>query len=198
MGWDSYKTFGLRRWWLEDFLLRGEEFFQNNTLGPQQIIAFKRYLKHSELITSKGKLTPLYYQVKEIFEKKGNTVWLVVWFYLCKNSELFKWYVETFPWKFEFTKKLLEEKLKEQFRLSDRTVKNSINALINTFKTAPLGNWFGTPLGKNKFLKKGTPVVDREIIKLILERENINISKGYGLFYTVFGLDKEVYITVVV
>ena len=198
MGWDSYKTFGLRRHWLEDFLLRGKEFFQNNTLGPQQIKAFKRYLKHSELISSKGELTPLYFRVREIFEKKGDTAWLVVWFYLCKNSELFKWYVETFPWNFEFTKNLLEEKLKEQFHLSERTAKNSINALINTFKTSPLGNWFGIPLGRDKFLKKGTPTVDGEVIKLILEREDIETSKGFELFHTVFGIDGEGYIAAVV
>ena len=198
MGLNSYITFGLRRHWLEDFLLRGEEFFLNHTLGPQQIKAFKRYLKHSELITPRGELTPLYFQVKEIFEKKGDVAWLIVWFYLCKNSELFKWYVETFPWNFEFTKLLLEEKLRTQFHLKERTAKNSINALINTFKTSPLGNWFGTPLGRDRFLKKGIPTVDGEIIKLILERENLDPSKGFELFQTVFGMDGEGYITAMV
>jgi len=71
MRFNSYITFGLRRHWLEDFLLRAEEFFPNHTLGPQQIKAFKRYLKPSELITPKGELVPLYFQVKEIFEKKA-------------------------------------------------------------------------------------------------------------------------------
>ncbi len=198
MGLDAYRTFGLRRNWLEDFLLRGEEFFQNHTLGPEQIKAFKRYLKHSELITSKGELTPLYFRVREIFERKGTPAWLVVWFYLCKNSELFRWYVGTFPWNVELTKTQLVEKLTEQFHLRERTAKNSINALINTFKTSPLGEWFGKPLGRDKFLKKGTPVVDGEVMKLIVERENIDPAKGFELFHTVFGVDREGYILGVV
>jgi len=82
--------------------------------------------------------------------------------------------------------------------LKERTAKNSINALINTFKTSPLGNWFGKPLGRDRFLKKGIPTVDGEIIKLILERENLDPSKGFELFQTVFGMDGEGYITAMV
>jgi phosphoadenosine phosphosulfate reductase len=156
---NRYFTFGLRKPWLESFLERGAEWFVTNTLGSEQKKAMNNYLFDSELIDKKKNPTALFNILSKLLDKEPETVWQVVWVNLCIHSDLFKWYVTEIPWGKVWQKDELVEKLTEK-GIAQRTARNAINALTNTFETSPLGNWFGKFAGKNKrdkrYYKAGT------------------------------------------
>ncbi|MCM8783058.1 MAG: hypothetical protein NC909_01490 [Candidatus Omnitrophica bacterium] len=87
----KYGTFGIRKEGMVNFLSRGKEFFESNSLGPKQIEAFVYYLRDTELIDKKLNLTELFSILKEIFKKEGGyskVLWGVIWINLCFNSPL--------------------------------------------------------------------------------------------------------------
>ena len=51
--------------WVRDFYERGDEFFQNNSLGPMQISMFKRFLSDAQL-AEKNKVTEFMLLTKRI------------------------------------------------------------------------------------------------------------------------------------
>lgn len=141
-GLGRYMNFGFRGVWLEG-LFRGREYWlENNTLGPYQKISFARHLKDAELIDKNKNLTELFYKLSKIYEKEPQAVWQIIWVNLCVNSPLYKWYVEEIPWGYAWKKEELVKKLCEK-GFKERTARNAINALTNTFENSPLGEWFG-------------------------------------------------------
>ncbi len=144
-GIDKYSTFGLRQQWLEEFFDFGEEWFENNNLGPRQIPAVNNWLFEANLITdTKNKqITPLAKDLKEIYEKSPYFVWGVIWTNLYYNSKVIKWYCDNIDWNTRLSREDLLEKIMESFPdLSKGTLKNATDAMINTFKNSPLNEAF--------------------------------------------------------
>jgi len=139
---DRYNTFGLRRNWLENFLEKGKDWLIDNTLGPKQKDAISKYLLDAELIDNKKNLTDSFKFLSQLFTKDLKSVWQIVWINLCINSDLFNWYVTEIPWGRSWKKDELVTLLKEK-GAAERTARNAINALTNTFESSPLGEWFG-------------------------------------------------------
>ncbi len=170
---DRYSTFGLREQWLDGFLINGESWFIENTLGPKQKNAMYRYLKEAEIIDEKKRITPLGETLSQLYRFKPELVWQVVWVNLCINSDLFRWYVRTFSWGERLSKKELVERLSAE-GVKERTAKNAINSVTNTFMTSPLGRWFGEVLKADRkevlLLKKGTDDIDIFAIAYTLYR----------------------------
>ena len=152
---NRYYTFGLRKPWLEGFLEGGRDWFINNTLGPEQKKAMNNYLLDSELIDRKKNPTELFELLSKLFYKDRDTVWQVVWVNLCINSDLFRWYVQNIPWGKKWTKDELVNLL-ERFGVKERTAKNAINSLTNTFENSPFGEWFTKKENKKEFFKLGS------------------------------------------
>ncbi len=152
---DRYNTFGLRKPWLEGFLEGGRDWFANNTLGPKQKEAMNRYLLDSGLIDKKKNLTELFEVLSKLFYKDRDTVWQVIWVNLCINSDLFRWYVQNIPWGKKWAKEELVNLL-EKFGVKERTAKNAINSLTNTFENSPFGEWFTKKENKKEFFKSGS------------------------------------------
>lgn len=162
---DRYATFGLREPWLEGFLVNREGWIIENNLGPKQKSAVYKYLKDSELIDEKKHITPLGEILSELYRFRRELVWQVVWVNLCVNSDLFRWYVQTVAWGERVSKKELVERLSAE-GVNERTAKNAVNSLINTFASSPLGKWFGNIIKSDKrnkpelILKKGSEEID--------------------------------------
>ena len=151
---NRYFTFGLRRPWLESFLEKGQEWFIDNTLGPDQRKAMYNYLFDADLIDKKKHITNLFEILSKLLHKDPDTVWQIIWVNLCINSDLFRWYAQEIPWGKVWTKEELISAL-EKKGIAKRTAQNAINALTNTFETSPLGNWFGVKESNRTYLKKG-------------------------------------------
>jgi len=182
---DRYRTFGLRKHWLEDFLYRLEDWFSNNTLGPVQYQAMKRYLKDANLIDEKGNITSLAKKLSELYRNDKEGVWQIIWLNLCTNSELFKFYCFEIPWGKVWTKGELAEKITQK-GYSQRTAINAVNALTNTFESSPLGEWFGKKVGKREYLKQGLKTLNLNALKYALE----SVGEDEEKFSKIFGMNK--------
>ncbi len=201
---NRYFTFGLRKPWLESFLERGSEWFTNNTLGPDQKKAMYNYLYDTELTDKEKNLTELFEILTKLFYKDPNTVWQVVWVNLCINSDLFRWYVQEIPWNKSWTKEELVALLEEK-GAKNRTAKNSVNALANTFENSPLGNWFGKKKNKKTFYKAGTNEISLWALGYALYRlkelkdwKGTSVREIYSLKnagpYVWFGISKDSFV----
>jgi len=151
---NRYYTFGLRTIWLEDFLNKGQEWLLNNTLGPDQRKAMYNYLYDTGLIDRDKNLTEIFHILSKLLNKDRNLVWQVLWVNLCINSQLFRWYTEEVKWGTRWNKKELVNILTQK-GVAERTAKNSINSLTNTFENSPLGRWFGLKIEKETYEKVG-------------------------------------------
>lgn len=141
-GIDRYSSFGLREEWLDEFFEYGDNWLENNGLGTKQVMAVKNWLIDAQLIDSNKKLTNLGSNLREIYKKDSNFVWGVIWVNLYYNSKVINWYCDTINWGRILSKNDLLEFIKETYDLSEGTLKNAIDAMINTFKTSPLGDSF--------------------------------------------------------
>ena len=110
MGYDRYRTFGLRREWLENFLSDGFEWLYRCSLGPYQKKALLNYLKDAWIIDADD-FTDIGEYIAKLMNKDKETAWQAVWVNLCLNSDLFRWYVNTVKWGETFTKEKLVRKL---------------------------------------------------------------------------------------
>lgn len=143
-GIDKYSTFGLREEWLEEFLEYGNEWLDNNSLGPKQIPAVTSWLSEANLIDQKTKkTTKLAEELKIIFMDDPNFVWGVIWINLYHGSNIVRWYCDNIEWGNNIAKEELLERLMDSYPdLSKGTLNNPLSALINTFDNSPLNDMF--------------------------------------------------------
>ena len=161
-GIDKYSTFGLRQEWLEEFLDYGNDWSDNQSLGPKQIPAVTNWLIEAELMVHKTKeITELGRDLKEIYGTDPLFVWGVIWVNLYYNSKVVGWYCDNIDWGTRFSKDALLATIMESFPdLSKGTLNNAISALINMFDNSPLGD----ELNLGIIEKKGRAVksIDKE------------------------------------
>lgn len=141
-GVDKYSTFGLREEWLTAFFDQMDEWFDGYAdLGPRQIPAMLNWLREAELVDSKEKkVTELANLLKPIYETNPLIVWQIIWINLSFNSTIANWYVNNVKPEMQLSKPELVELLKEEYpTLKGATLKNPIDALVNTFCNSPLG-----------------------------------------------------------
>ncbi len=183
---DKYRTFGLREIWLESFLYRPDVWLEENTLGPEQIKAFKRYMKDAELIDERGNLTPLAWKMSELYAEDKDAVWQIVWLNLSLNSPLFNFYCSEVPWKSTWTKDKLVSLIKGK-GYAERTARNAVNALVNTFENSPLGEWFGKKVEKSKYSKEALSNLSLYALKYALNK----LGERAEAFERIFGMDNQ-------
>lgn len=141
-GISAYGTFGLRDEWLNEFFINSEEFWSNNSLGKKQIPSFKSWLKDSEVIDTKGKMTPLGNLLSQMYQDMPDIVWEIIWINLTYNSPLIKWFVNNIKTGTVYSKKILQSIYEEQYSEGYTTFKYSLDALYNTMLSSPIGSSF--------------------------------------------------------
>jgi phosphoadenosine phosphosulfate reductase len=141
-GIDKYSTFGIREEWLNEFFIFGDEWLDNNNLGPKQVQAMIRWLVDALLLEPKTKKTSQLEQyLKEIYKNKPLFVWQVIFNNLYYNSPVVKWYCDEFEWNTITNKGEMKEKICLSYpNLSKGTLSNPIDAMINMFDNSPLGD----------------------------------------------------------
>ncbi len=142
-GIDRYSTFGLREEWLTSFFDLLDDWFSENSrlLGPKQIPAMLNWLREAELVDLKEKkVTELAKILKPVYASNPLLVWQIIWTNLSFNSSIVNWYVTATKNDIKYTKNELVELLKEDYpNLKGATLKNPVDALVNTFVNSPLG-----------------------------------------------------------
>ena len=157
-GIDKYSTFGMREEWLKSFFIYGNKWLESNNLGNKQVMATLHWLTDAELIDTKTKeITQLRIHLKNIQLKEYLFAWAIFWTNIYYNSPVVKWYVDTLDWGNVFTKKELKEKIRQFYpHLSEGTLSNPVDAMVNMFDNSPLGEkmGIGTLEKKGKAVKK--------------------------------------------
>lgn len=141
-GVDRYSTFGLRAEWLSSFFELLNDWFDGyEGLGPKQIPAMINWLREAELVDSDEKLvTDLAKMLKPVYATNPLLVWQIIWINLAFNSSIVNWYVNNTKADYAYSKAELVELLKEEYpNLKGATLKNPVDALVNTFTNSPLG-----------------------------------------------------------
>lgn len=141
---------GLRENWLKKYFATSETFFDNDDhgLNPRyQIPPFINWLREACILSEGDKtITELGAKMQASFSGNAEAVWEIIFINLTENSEIAKWYSSTIEYNRQYTKQELEIILQNSFpSLKDRTLKNPLNSLLNTFKESPLGK--NVPVG---------------------------------------------------
>ena len=140
---DRYKNFGLKTEWVDMYLSDRDDFWtSNNGLNPNyQIPALKSWLKDAEIIDDKNNITPLGELLSTIRENNPTLVWEIIWINLSYNSFIVNWYAKSIKKGMQFSSKLLEELLINQFpAYKSKTVHNAVYQLLRTLKESPIGD----------------------------------------------------------
>lgn len=218
-GVDRYSTFGLREEWLTSFFDLMDEWFEKNSklLGSKQIPAMLNWLREAELVDLKEKkVTELAKLLQLIYGSNPLLVWQIIWTNLTFNSSIVKWYVTATKTDIKYSKNELVELLKEEYpNLKGATLKNPVDALVNTFSNSPLGStdMYREDSLKVGFLEKkgatvtsiqryGTSKISQIVVAYSLyknaeinEMYELTVSdiyeKGYMGVYNIFNMDSE-------
>ena len=135
---------GLREAWLKKYFSSHETFFNDDShgLNPRyQIPPFINWIREAGILEETTKtLSETGNILRGYFSSDANSVWEIIFINLTENSEIAKWYFSTIDFGRNYTKQELEIMLQDSFPdLKDRTLKNPLNSLLNTFKESPLG-----------------------------------------------------------
>ena len=136
--------------WVRDFFDQGNDFWEFNGLGPNQVPMFKRFLREAGLIDEQNKTTDLF----EIAIKLGwenSTVWGLIVANLAYNTQ-FKWYINNFDIGYYYEREKVSELL-----IAEGVSKNDATSIINAYKRfceLPIG----TGIGWGSVLDKGRQI----------------------------------------
>jgi hypothetical protein len=131
--------------WLTKYFRSYQTFFDNDShgLNPRyQIPPFINWLRDANILNSGNKTISEFGEfLASLFGKNPNSVWELIYINLCENSEICRWFHSSITFDTPYTKQELEICLQNAYpTLMDRTLKNPLNSLLNTFKESPLGS----------------------------------------------------------
>lgn len=136
--------------WVRDFFDQGNDFWEFNGLGPNQVPMFKRFLRESGLIDEQNKTTDLY-DIALRYGWENNLVWGLIVSNLAYNTQ-FKWYINNFDIGYYYERDKVSELL-----IAEGVSKNDATSIINAYKRfceLPIG----TGLGWGSVLEKGRQI----------------------------------------
>ena len=136
---------GMRERWVQSYFNNYETFFDNNNhgLNPKyQIPPFINWLRESLILSQEGKnITEAGLCLANAYKTRPQIVWEIIFVGLCENSEICNWYHSSIGYSHTYTREEIDILLQESFPdLQDRTLRNPMNSLLNTFKESPLGS----------------------------------------------------------
>lgn len=136
---------GLRESWLKKYFSNYENFFNDDShgLNPRyQIPPFINWIREAGILQEVSKsISEMGKLLQSHFSANTNAVWEIIFINLTENSEITKWFFSEVDYGKNFTKQELEIMIQNSYPdLKDRTLKNPLNSLLNTFKESPLGS----------------------------------------------------------
>lgn len=137
----KYGTFGIHQEWVDQYLTDPSSFWNDNFLGVKQIPSFKAWLKDSEIVDDKVKLTPFGELCVDVNKENSTLLWEIIYINLVYNSPLVKWYSSAVNFNSETSRKDLDRLAIEYFQQTFKktTITYAVQALLQTFKYSPIG-----------------------------------------------------------
>lgn len=170
---------GLREIWLKKYFERYNSFFDDDShgLNPRyQIPPFINWIREARILNQTDKSISDFGKILAAsFEANNLAVWEIIFINLTENSEIAKWFFVSVPFNQNLTKQELEIMIQDAYPdLKDRTLKNPLNSLLNTFKESPLGK--DIPVGVYTMVDKKPGVIRRPHNELSL------VAAAYSLY----------------
>lgn len=135
MSYNSFANHAPKYDWISDFVDKGQSFWDDNTLGPNQVPMFKKFLKACGIISIDNKLTKIYDLLKNEGLDNPST-WGLILSNFAYNEQC-KWYINNMPIGLEFKRDSIAEMLRDA-----GVSKGDSTSIINAFKRfceLPLG-----------------------------------------------------------
>ncbi len=178
MNLDRYNSFGLQSNWLDDFLSNCDNYFEiENGLHPKkQVPALRNWLREARLLSlsdsTPSELTEIIIK-NRVFPNNMELLWELIWTNLAVASPICSLFVQLVEFGCPISKKEIINKIVERDNsLSERTVKNAVDAFVNLIVKSPLHEFlFNVEM-------KGRVVTSIERIKYV---PNV-ATLGYALF----------------
>jgi len=135
---NRYWGFGILEEWILGFISNPDDWLFNNQLGPIQFKAMKNWLKDSELLDEKLKVTELYETIKG---RDKELIFSIMWINLCKNSEVCKWFssLDYGYYKRETINDILQNEYSD---INKRGRNDALLSLLKTLTATPLSTHF--------------------------------------------------------
>lgn len=205
---------GMRSGWVEKYFATHETFFDNNDhgLNPKyQIPPFINWLREALILDTNGKdITECGLYMANAFGVKPQSVWEIIYIGLCENSEICNWFQGSINFNHSYSREELDIILQDSYpELQDRTLRNPLNSLLNTFKESPLGSTI--PIGvmtkeKNKVIVTRQPHFDISLVAVAYslfryaekqKRYSLTVSEFYDEtqregVYRQFGIQRDI------
>lgn len=157
--------------WVREFFELKNDFWEMNSLGPNQVPAFKRFLRESELIDKDTKATSL----TDLVENLGwesSASWGLIVSNFAYNTQ-FHWYIENMEPGVFYQRENISDLL-----IEEGVSKNDSTSIINAFKRfceLPIG----TVLGWGCVIDKGRQIES-------LSRMKSSISDNTVVLYSIY------------
>lgn len=167
---NSFANHAPKTEWVRDFFEQGNDYWEFNGLGPNQVSMFKRFLKEAGLIDDKANTT-LLFDVASVLGWDSNAMWALIVSNLAYNTQ-FRWYIENFDVGNFYTRDLVVDLL-----MAEGVSKNDSTSIINAYKRfceLPIG----TSLSWGSVLENG-----RQIDSLV--RTSCYISDNRTVLYSI-------------
>lgn len=194
--------------WVREFFDLKNDFWEMNSLGPNQVPLFKRFLRECELIDKNTKITKLV-NLLNLIGWGNNTSWGLIIANLAYNTQ-FHWYIDNMETGVFYQRENIRDLL-----MDEGVSKNDSTSIINAFKRfceLPIGTVLGwgcviengrqiDSMSRMKCTLSDITVILYSIFKFAekcndfreftlasmmndgIERDGINPAKIYGLDY---------------
>lgn len=151
----GYQTRGFRQDWLELFFdyNAGTEFWGNDRMGPNMFLAFKTWLRDSNLIVGD---TPTEICLKLLNLGSDSLItWGIIWCNLAYVSPLVNWFITNLTIGIEYDNASLHISLGDSY--SKPVKESAIKSIKETLKASPIGNEWG--MGMAHCNMKGNSII---------------------------------------
>lgn len=150
----SYKNFGFRDEWVDEYSKDIQNFWVDNTLGTAQIESFKAWLRDADITDAKNILTPLGRIMMRIYDINPQLFWETAYVNLSYNSFIVAWFTSNILENQIYSTRIIKEEIDNQeYSASTTTIGNAASALCDMIKKTPIGEDF----------KQGLPANNKEL-----------------------------------
>ena len=144
---NSYADHAPKPEWIEDFFVKGNEFFPKHTLGPMQISIFKKFLTNAQLAVREE--TTSFFDLVRQQGVNTETAWSLIWINLAYNNVQIRWYIDNMQIQEIYARDSLEDILMAE-NVSAKDARSIMKAFKRLTET-PLGTvlHMGTTAGRS-------------------------------------------------
>ena len=136
--------------WVRDFFEQGNDYWELNSLGPNQVPMFKRFLREAGLVDKQTKTKKLF-DLVPLLGAESSTTWGLIVANLAYNPQ-FRWYINNMDVGVFYDRDVISDLL-----INEGVKKNDATSIINAFKRfseLPIG----TSLGWGSVLENGRQI----------------------------------------